>query len=266
MVSGNPDPLQSAPAEVVAPSIDPVEVARYQRLAASWWDPDGPFWPLHVLNRLRTGWIFEHMARELGRSPDDPMLLRGLRVLDIGCGGGILAEAVARRGAQVLGIDVTPRNLLIAREHAAAAGLSIEYREVALEHLEEPPFDLVLNMEVIEHVIDPESFLQQCLARVRPGGHLVLATLNRTLVSFLIAIVGAEYLLRILPRGTHQWRRFVRPAELTGPLGAAGFALVARSGVAVNPFTRRMRTQRYEGVNYMLLARAPRAEPPERGS
>lgn len=242
---------------IKAASVDPEEVARYQRLAATWWDEKGPFWPLHVLNRVRTDWIVEHLAKSLGRDSEAPLPLAGLRMLDVGCGGGILSESMARHGAEVLGIDVTPRNIVVATSHAEGSGLGVEYRHVALEDLHQDGFDVVLNMEVIEHVVDPQAFLRQCIARVRPGGFLVLATLNRTAASFVAGIIGAEYIFRILPRGTHQWRRFVRPIELIRSLDAAGCRLVARSGVAVNPLTRRMRLTRYEGINYMLLARVP---------
>jgi 2-polyprenyl-6-hydroxyphenyl methylase / 3-demethylubiquinone-9 3-methyltransferase len=244
---------------IQAASVDPEEVARYQRLAATWWDESGPFWPLHVLNRVRTGWIVAQIARELGRDPDAAKPLDGLRMLDVGCGGGILSESMARHGAEVLGIDVTPRNIIVAGKHAEGRGLAVSYRHVALEDLAEDGFDVVLNMEVIEHVVDPQAFLRECLAKVRPGGFLVLATLNRTVPSYVAGIIGAEYIFRLLPRGTHQWRRFVRPGELTVPLEAAGCRIVARSGVAVNPLTRRMRLTRYEGINYMLMARAPAA-------
>jgi 2-polyprenyl-6-hydroxyphenyl methylase / 3-demethylubiquinone-9 3-methyltransferase len=240
-----------------AASVDPEEVARYQRLASTWWDEKGPFWPLHVLNRVRTGWIVEHLARELGRDPEAPRPLAGLGMLDVGCGGGILSESMARHGAEVLGIDVTPRNIIVAASHAEGHDLGVHYQHVAVEDLDRNGFDVVLNMEVIEHVVDPQAFLQQCLGKVRPGGFLVLATLNRTAASFIAGIVGAEYIFRVLPRGTHQWRRFVRPVELIRPLEAAGCRIVARSGVAVNPLTRRMRLTRYEGINYMLLARVP---------
>jgi len=249
----------SEPEAIHAPSVDPEEVARYQRLAETWWDDQGPFWPLHLLNRVRTGWIVEHLVRELGRDPGAPKPLAGLRMLDVGCGGGILSESMARHGAEVLGIDVTPRNLVVARQHAEGSGLDVTYRHLALEDLDESGFDVVLNMEVIEHVLDPQSFLQRCLEKVRPGGFVVLATLNRTLAAYIAGIIGAEYLFRLLPRGTHQWRRFVRPRELTRPLEAAGWHIVARSGVAVNPLRRRMRLTRYEGINYMLIARAPEA-------
>lgn len=242
---------------VQAASVDPEEVARYQKLAAVWWNPDGPFWPLHVLNELRTDWIIRQLAKELRLDVSNPAVLSGMRVLDIGCGGGILAESMARRGASVVGIDVTPRNIAIARQHAEREGLQIEYRLQSLETVVDEPFDLVLNMEVIEHVVDPQAFLALSMQQVRPGGFLCLATINRTWMAFIVAIIGAEYLLRILPRGTHQWRRFVRPRELEAPLAEAGARLVARTGVAVNPLRRKMRETGYEAVNYMLLARMP---------
>ncbi|MCA1788351.1 MAG: bifunctional 2-polyprenyl-6-hydroxyphenol methylase/3-demethylubiquinol 3-O-methyltransferase UbiG, partial [Thioalkalivibrio sp.] len=187
---------------IKAASIDPQEVARYQRLAETWWDEEGPFWPLHVLNRVRTGWIVERLIRELGRDPEAERPLEGLRMLDVGCGGGILSESMARHGAGILGIDVTPRNMIVAGSHAEGSGLAVEYRHLALEDLAEDGFDVVLNMEVIEHVVDPQAFLQQCLAKVRPGGFLVLATLNRTVASYIAGIIGAEYIFRVLPRGT----------------------------------------------------------------
>lgn len=242
------EPLQAA-------SIDPEQVAFYQQWAATWWDPDGPFWPLHTLNQLRSEWIIGKLAAALDRDPADADVLRDLRVLDIGCGGGILSESIAQRGASVVGIDVTPRNILVAQQHAEQNHLSIDYRLTSLEDLQEEPFDVVLNMEVIEHVVDAPAFLQLSMKTVRSGGYLCLATLNRTWVAYIAAIIGAEYLFRILPRGTHQWRRFVRPRELQEPLEHAGAEILARTGVAVNPLRRRMRLTRFEGINYMLLAR-----------
>ncbi len=245
------------PDAIQASSVDPEEVARYQRLAETWWDEQGPFWPLHVLNRVRTRWIVQQLARELGLNSEEPQALQGLRFLDVGCGGGILSESLARHGASLLGIDVTPRNIHVARQHAKGSGLALNYRYAALDALADSDFDVVLNMEVIEHVTDAQAFLGQCIAKVRPGGFLVLATLNRTVASYVAGILGAEYVWRLLPRGTHQWRRFVRPKELTRPLEAVGYQIVARSGVAVNPWHRRMRLTRYEGINYMLMVRAP---------
>ncbi|HSG90413.1 MAG TPA: bifunctional 2-polyprenyl-6-hydroxyphenol methylase/3-demethylubiquinol 3-O-methyltransferase UbiG [Pseudomonadales bacterium] len=234
-------------------SVDPEQVAYYTRLADQWWDPEGVFWPLHVLNGLRSDWII----RRLGGEPTAAAPLAGVRVLDIGCGGGLLAETMARAGATVTGIDVTARNLEIARVHAATAGIDVAYEHVSAEALAArgEQYDLVLNMEVVEHVADLPGFMDAAGALVAPGGHMFVATLNRTLAGFLIGIVGAEYVTRLLPRGTHRWDRFVRPQELTAHLERSGLAPMAISGVRVNPLTRRMRLTRWCGVNYMVHAR-----------
>ena len=233
-------------------SIDPEEQAFYTRLADQWWDESGPFWPLHVLNRLRAGWIIE----KLGLGWKTPAPLAGLSVLDIGCGGGLLAEAMARAGASVTAIDVTVKNVEVARLHGAQQGLAIDYLHCAAETLaaEGARFDVVLNMEVVEHVADLSSFLNAVTALVAPGGHLFVATLNRTLAGFVIGIVGAEYVARVLPKGTHQWRRFVKPSELASHLDRGGLTVMARTGVRVNPWSRRMALTRWLGVNYMVMA------------
>lgn len=238
-------------------TVDPAEVERYRRMAALWWQPDGPMWPLHVLNDLRRHWIRDRLCEALARDPAAERPLDGLAVLDIGCGGGLLAEAVVRMGARVHGVDVVERNIAVAREHAADAGLAIDYECVTAESLAErgASYDVVLNMEVVEHVADLGAFMEAGNALVRPGGLHVVSTLNRNLRSFVIGIVGAEYLFRILPRGTHQWRRFVRPAELERHLARGGLSIEARSGVKVNPLTRRMWLSRSDSVNYMVLAR-----------
>ncbi|MEE4360498.1 MAG: bifunctional 2-polyprenyl-6-hydroxyphenol methylase/3-demethylubiquinol 3-O-methyltransferase UbiG [Pseudomonadales bacterium] len=239
----------SAPAS----SIDPEEVAFYTRLADTWWDEDGPFWPLHVLNRLRTRWILEQVVP----GASGPAPLEGFEALDVGCGGGLLAEAMARAGARVTGIDVTERNLAIATLHAERSGLAVTYRHQAAEDLARTGarFDLVLNMEVVEHVADLPGFMDAVNSLVRPGGHQFVATLNRTLAGFVIGIVGAEYVARVLPRGTHQWSRFVRPDELAAHLARGGIDVVARTGVRVNPLTRRMRLTDWLAVNYMVHGR-----------
>ena len=241
-----------------APSADPEEVRRFERIAETWWDADGPFWPLHRLNALRSGYLREHLAAHFGRDPLVASPLAGLRVLDIGCGGGILAESMARLGARVTGIDIVARNVAIATRHARATGLDIDYRPVAVESLgDEAPFDVVLNMEVVEHVSGLEAFMASCAARVRPGGLMVVATLNRTLKAWLFAIVGAEYVLRWLPRGTHQWRKFVTPAEIEAHCHAGGLEVTRRTGVRMNPFSRQLHLTRSEAVNYMLIAARP---------
>ena len=245
-----------------AASIDPAEVAYYTRLADRWWDENGPFWPLHLLNTLRTGWIIDRVAIDrVAIEHGDVTPLAGVEVLDIGCGGGLLAEAMARAGAKVTGIDVTPRNIQVARLHAEQAGLDIDYRFTSAEALaaEGSRFDVVLNMEVVEHVADLPGFMDAACALVAPAGHMFVATLNRTLAGFVIGIVGAEYVTRLLPRGTHQWSRFVRPEELAGHLERGGLRITDRSGVRVDPLRRRMSLTSWLGVNYMVHARTASA-------
>lgn len=243
------DPPPSQPS-----SVDPQEVARYTALAQTWWDDSGPFWPLHRLNRLRVSYIRDRLCERLGRDPEKPQPLGGLRVLDIGCGGGILSESMARLGAEVHGIDVTPRNIAIASLHAQGQALALRYEAVSAEALAEQgaQYDVVLNMEVVEHVADLPGFMAACNRLLRPGGYGFIATINRNTVSFVVAILGAEYILRWLPRGTHQWRRFPRPAELQALLEPDGIQVLERIGVRVNPFTRGMSLTNYLGVNYML--------------
>lgn len=251
---------RSAPSSSLSPrpgapssaSVDPREVAYYTRLADRWWDTEGPFWPLHVLNALRTGWILARLVPADGERP-----LAGRRVLDIGCGGGLLAEAMARAGAEVTGIDVTPANIEVARLHAATAGLAVDYRHASAEALAAAGerFDVVLNMEVVEHVVDVFGFMDAAASLVAPGGDMFVATLNRTLAGWLIGIVGAEYVARILPKGTHRWNRFVRPEELARHLGRNGIEIEAATGVRVNPLRRRMSLTSWLGVNYMVHAR-----------
>jgi 2-polyprenyl-6-hydroxyphenyl methylase/3-demethylubiquinone-9 3-methyltransferase len=215
---------------------------------------DGPFWPLHRLNAFRVGYIRGRVADALGLDPEAARPLTELRVLDIGCGGGILSESVARLGAQVLGVDVTEKNLRVARMHAQESGLPIEYRLASASDLAkaDETFDLVLNMEVVEHVDGLPGFLADCARLVRPGGLMLVATINRTWAAGLIAIFGAEVVLRWLPRGTHHYRKLVRPTEVTAGLGA-GFSLLHQTGVRVNPFNRAFGYTDWMGVNYMLL-------------
>ncbi len=241
-------------------SVDPRELAHYHRLAESWWDPTGPFWPLHGLNRFRVEYLREqllaHFARDDGDAPFD-----GLQMLDIGCGGGILSESMARLGGQVTGIDPVARNIAIAEDHAAESGLAVDYRcETVEAHTGHANgYDVVLNMEVVEHVDGLPAFLDHCARLVRPGGIMFVATINRTPLAGLTAIFGAEYVLRWLPRGTHQYRRLRRPDEVSGPLAAAGLQPVHWTGVAVSPITRRFRYTRSLAVNYMLTAVRPPA-------
>lgn len=234
-------------------SVDPEQVAFYTRLADRWWDESGPFWPLHLLNALRREWIVDRVATRPGTTAP----LEGLRILDIGCGGGLLSEAMARAGASVTGIDVTERNISVARLHAEQAGLDIDYRDSSAEALAATGdrFDVVLNMEVVEHVADLDGFMTAACDLVAREGSMFVATLNRSWAGFLIGIIGAEYVTGLLPRGTHQWSRFVRPGELQEQLQAGGLEVVDRSGVKVNPWRRRMTLSSWMGVNYMVHAR-----------
>jgi len=235
---------------------DPAEIARYNSLAATWWQPDGPMWPLHKLNDLRGPYVVNQICTQLVIERDRPKPLSGLAVLDIGCGAGLLAEALAAQGASVLGVDPAKRNIEIARAHALNQGLDIEYRvgDVGLLKPSEH-FDAVLNMEVVEHVAHLPSFIERCCAHTRPGGLHFIATINRSLASWLTAIVGAEHVLGWLPKGTHQWRKFVKPNEAQTLLEQHHHQIVARTGVSINPLTRHYRLTPFLGVNYMLTAR-----------
>lgn len=238
-------------------SIDPEEVAFYEKLADLWWQESGPFWPLHRLNELRVDFIRELLIREFRLEPVLEAPLRGLRVLDIGCGGGILSESVAKLGAAVHGVDVVKKNIHAARCHAERNALSIEYELASAEILagRGERYDVVLNMEVVEHVAELDLFLGACMRLVRPGGVMVVATINRTLLSWLAAIVMAEWVLGWLPRGTHRWSRFATPVELENLLAGEGFEVFARSGVRVNPFNRQFSLTSCLGINYMVAAK-----------
>lgn len=243
-----------------AASVDPEEIAKFTAMAEAWWDPDGKFRPLHRFNPVRLAYIRDRLCSHFGRDPKDERPLAGLRLLDIGCGGGLLSEPLARLGAEMTGLDAAEKNIRIASLHAAESKLDIDYRHATAEDLAAAgeSFDAVLNMEVVEHVADVDSFLGASAALVRPGGVMVVATLNRTPKSFLLAIVGAEYVLRWLPRGTHEWRRFVRPSELSQGLRRAGLEIAEMTGVAFNPLTDRWRlAPRDLDVNYMILAERP---------
>ena len=240
-----------------AGSVDPEELAKFSALAEAWWDPDGQFKPLHRLNPARLTFIRDRAAARFGRDPKAERPLAGLTVLDIGCGGGLLAEPLTRLGATVTGLDAAGESLQIARAHAAEQGLEIDYRQTTAEELaaEGAQFDLVLNMEVVEHVADVAGFMAAAGALAKPGGAMVVSTLNRTPKAFLLAIVGAEYLLRWLPPGTHDWRRFLRPSEVARTLRPAGLEVAEVCGLAYNPLTDAWRlAPRDTDVNYMLFA------------
>ncbi len=230
------------------------ELAYYEGMAATWWDESGPFWPLHRLNRVRMAWILEQLAVLGLAQPGNGKPLEGLRVLDVGCGGGILSEALARAGAEVTGIDVVERNIAIAQLHAQASGLPVSYQLTSVAEHAGGPYDVVFNMEVVEHVDQFPLFMRQCQSLVRPGGVMFVATINRNPLAWLIAIVGAEYILGWLPKGTHHYRLLRTPGEVLGCLQADGFRETARTGVAMNPFTRQLSLVNSVWVNYMLCA------------
>lgn len=241
-----------------APSVDPAEVARFDALAAEWWDATGKFAPLHRFNPARLTFLKEALTRHFQRDERLTQSLAGLSMLDVGCGGGLVAEPMGRLGAAVTGIDAGTATIEAARWHSRGMGLTIDYRTATVEELgdEDLRFDIVLALEVIEHVIDPEAFLKACKRLLKPGGILAVATINRTARSFLLAIVGAEYLLRWLPPGTHHWNRFVRPDELDGMLKAAGLGVTARTGIAYNPLSDRWSLSTDTSVNYVVTAAA----------
>ena len=242
--------------EQAAGSVDQDEVARFSRLAAQWWDTRGPMAALHKFNPLRLAYIRDRAAEHFGRDPARLDSLAGLRVLDIGCGGGILSEPLARLGAGVVGADPSESNIAVAKHHAERAGLSVDYRAVAAEVLAQSgeTFDVVLAMEVVEHVADLGLFIGLAAGMVAPGGLLLVATLNRTAKSFALAIVGAEYILRWLPRGTHRWEKFVTPNELEMAIEQSGLQVVDEIGVVYNLFADRWQLSADTDVNYMMVA------------
>lgn len=247
-------------APAAAASIDPDEVARFSAQAAEWWDPRGKFRPLHKLNPVRLTFIRDTVCAHFGRDPRRTDSFSGLRLVDIGCGGGLLCEPMAHLGAEVVGVDPSRNNVETARAHAREQGLAIDYRCAGAEALAEAGerFDVVLNMEVVEHVADVGLFLDACAKLVRPGGLMFVATLNRTLKAFALAIVGAEYILRWLPRGTHSWDKFVTPEELEKALRAACLRARRPVGVIYNPLADEWVQSSDTDVNYMLVAEKPK--------
>ena len=236
-------------------SIDVSEIAKFTAMAEDWWNPAGKFRPLHQLNPLRIEYIRDHIAAHFRKSPRTEPILSGLRILDVGCGGGLLCEPLARLGAEVTGIDAAERNIQIARIHAEQMGIKVTYLPCPVEALPKSElFDVVLAMEIVEHVADLDLFLWEAVKRVKPGGLLFVATLNRTLKSYAFAILGAEYLLRWLPIGTHEWQKFVRPSELAAALRKSGMTLRDMRGVTFAPFQNRWSLSKDLDVNYMLVA------------
>ena len=239
-----------------ASSIDDAEVERFSRHAADWWDARGPMAALHKFNPVRLAYIRDKAAERFGREPKKLDCLKGLRMLDIGCGGGILSEPLARLGAQMVGVDPSKENIAVASAHAQDSGVAVDYRATTAEDLAavKERFDVVLAMEVVEHVVDVGAFVETCTSMVKPGGLMIAATLNRTLKSFALAIVGAEYVLRWLPRGTHQWDKFVTPNELELAFERGGLRVTAERGVIYNPFADRWQLSSDMDVNYMVVA------------
>ena len=221
----------------VTSTIDPTEVAKFEAMAAEWWNPNGKFKPLHMLNPCRLDYITSQIAAEFDRDLTTPNPFKGLRILDIGCGGGLLSEPMARLGADVVGADAAPRNIPVAQVHATGAGLTIDYRHTTAEDMAAvgEQFDIVLNMEVVEHVADPLAFLTACKNLLKPKGLMICSTLNRNPKSFVMAIVGAEWVMRWLPKGTHDWAKFITPDELYVLLRKAGLEPVDRKGMVFNP-------------------------------
>ena len=238
-----------------ASSIDPKEVEQFSRIAAEWWDPKGKFAPLHKFNPVRLSFIRDQVQARFGRDPKAIRPFEGLRLLDIGCGGGLLCEPMTRLGFQVTGVDASERNIGTASAHAAEQGLAIDYRATTAEDLlaaGERPFDVILNMEVIEHVADPGAYLRDCARLLAPGGLMIVATLNRTLKALALAKIGAEYVLRWVPAGTHDWNKFLKPEELRGFLVGEPVAVHGPYGVAFNPLTDRWVRSADCDINYMV--------------
>lgn len=238
-------------------SVDPEEIANFSAMAATWWDPHGPFKPLHKMNPVRLEFIKGSLCRHFGRDNNATDALKGLRILDIGCGGGLLCEPLTRLGATMIGADAAEKNIGTARAHAEQSGLDIDYRNITAEELAEAGerFDAILNMEVIEHVADIPSFLTACHSLLKDGGCMTLSTLNRSAKSWLMAIAGAEYILRWLPVGTHNWQKFLKPSELSRSLRDSGFKTTDIKGMVYHPLSGAWSLDDHDfSVNYVALA------------
>jgi len=249
---------QDSPADPSKPAgstVDPAEIAKFSKLSEQWWDPKGKMAPLHKINPLRLTYIRDAACRKFERSAKSLNCLTGLRILDIGCGAGLLCEPLTRLGAQVVGVDPSASNIAAARLHAERGHLSIDYRCATIEEMDaRERFDIVLAMEVVEHVDDIRMFLGRCSAMLKPGGLMLVSTINRNWKSFALAIVGAEYVLRWLPRGTHQWEKFVTPDELAHHLHTNHLAITEQTGVVYSPFADRWGLSSDMDVNYMVVA------------
>ena len=247
--------VSSSSANSSASSVDPAEVAKFSKLSDEWWDPRGKMAPLHKINPLRLTYIRDAACRKFERNAKSLNCLSGLRLLDIGCGAGLLCEPFTRLGAQVIGIDPSATNISAAKLHADKGHLSIDYRCTTVEEMDaRERFDIVLAMEVVEHVNDVGAFIKRCATMLKPGGLMVVSTLNRNWKSFALAIVGAEYVLRWLPRGTHDWSKFVTPAELERYLGDVNLTITEQAGVVYNPLADKWTVSTDMDVNYMVVA------------
>ncbi|MBO9476075.1 bifunctional 2-polyprenyl-6-hydroxyphenol methylase/3-demethylubiquinol 3-O-methyltransferase UbiG [Shimia sp. R11_0] len=238
-------------------TVDPAEVAKFEAMAAEWWDPNGKFKPLHMLNPCRLHYITTQIAAEFNRDLSADLPFQGLRILDIGCGGGLLSEPMARLGADVVGADAAGGNLPVARLHAEQSELTIDYRHTTAEDMAAngEQFDVVLNMEVVEHVADPLSYLTACQELLKPGGLHICSTINRNPKSFAVAIVGAEFVMRWLPKGTHEWSKFITPDELFALIEKSGLSPVDRKGFVFNPISWRWSiSDRDLSVNYVTAS------------
>ncbi len=241
-------------------TVDLAEIAKFQAMAAEWWDPNGKFKPLHMLNPCRLDYITSQIAAEFNRDLKTHLPFADLRILDIGCGGGLLAEPMARLGADVVGADAAERNIPVAKVHAEQSGLTIDYRYTTAEDMAATgeKFDAVLNMEVVEHVADPLAYLTACKNLLKPGGLHICSTINRNTKSFMMAIVGAEHIMRWLPKGTHDWSKFITPDELFDLMGRAGLNPVDKRGFVFNPLTWDWKlSDRDMSVNYVTTSLNP---------
>lgn len=241
-------------------TVDTEEVEKFEAMAAEWWDPNGKFKPLHMLNPCRLDYVINQICCEFNRDRKEQLPFAGLRILDIGCGGGLLCEPMARLGAEVIGVDAAKNNIPVAQAHAMQSDLTIDYRVGTAETLvtQGEVFDIVLNMEVIEHVAEPPAYVKACQKLLKPGGLMVCSTINRNAKSYIFAIFGAEYVMRWLPKGTHEWSKFIKPDELYELISNAGLQPVDRQGFVFNPLTWQWRlSDRDLSVNYVTACIKP---------
>ena len=247
---------------MTATTINQAEIAKFTAMAEEWWDPKGKFKPLHKFNPVRLSYIRDNLVRHFGRDPASIRPFEGISILDVGCGGGLLCEPLTRLGAKVTGIDAAERNIRIAQIHAEQSGLNVDYRATTSEALVAAgeKYDVVLNMEVVEHVDNVPLYMKSCADLVAPGGLMFTATLNRTARSWALAVIGAEYILRWLPRGTHDWKKFLTPEEINAQLRRNGLSVIDETGVTFNPIADSWGLSPDMAINYMILAERPAAK------